>query len=67
VNDRNTVERAFELARSGAGRDINEIRLKLKQEGHDSVDAHLGSGALRRQLRDICAEAAQAHTGAKGP
>lgn len=57
MNETNVIERAFELARSGACRDINDIRLILKSEGHDLVDSHLSSGVLRQQLKDICVEA----------
>ena len=51
-----TVERAFELARSGSYRTIDEIARRLKQEQLDNVDAHLGGTSIRKDLRQICAE-----------
>lgn len=45
-----TVERAFELARSGACKTILEIRSQLKRERYGSVDGHLDGPVLRRQL-----------------
>lgn len=50
------IERAFELARSGDCASIEEIRSQLKRESHASVDSHLGSPLLGRQLRKLCAE-----------
>ncbi|HEX8527686.1 hypothetical protein [Allosphingosinicella sp.] len=51
-----TIERAFELARSGSYRTIDEIARRLKQEQLDNVDAHLGGTSIRKELRQICAE-----------
>jgi hypothetical protein len=45
-----TIERAFELARSGACKTILEIRSQLKRERYGSVDSHLEGPVLRRQL-----------------
>jgi hypothetical protein len=58
-----TVERAFELARSGSFRTIEDIGRQLKQEQRDSVDAHLSGGSIRKDLRQICAETRTARTG----
>jgi hypothetical protein len=58
-----TVERAFELARTGSYRTIEEIGRQLKQERRDSVDAHLSGGSIRKDLRQICAESRTARTG----
>lgn len=52
-----TVERAFQLAQSGACRTVNEIAIRLKQERHDVVDAHLAGQSIRRELRRLCANA----------
>lgn len=52
-----TLERAFVLARSGTCANINDIRLKLRAERFDQVDAHLAGPSLARQLRALCAEA----------
>jgi hypothetical protein len=51
-----TVERAYELARSGSCRTIEEIARQLKSERQEAVDAHLGGSSIRRDLRQICAE-----------
>jgi len=51
-----TIERAFELARSGSCRSIEEIAHRLKQEQAENVDAHLGGTSIRKDLRQACAE-----------
>jgi hypothetical protein len=55
LNQQTTLERAFELAKSGDCLTISEIRSKLKKEQRDSVDAHLAGPALQRQLRTLLA------------
>lgn len=52
-----TLERAFALARSGRYATVNDIRLQLRAERFDQVDAHLAGPALARQLRELCIEA----------
>ena len=52
-----TLERAFALARSGTCLSVQDIRLKLKQERFDTVEAHLSGHAITRQLRALCDEA----------
>jgi len=52
-----TLERAFALARSGSCASVNDIRLRLKAERFDQVDAHLAGPAIARQLRELCLEA----------
>ena len=49
-----TLERAFELARSGECASTSEIRQRLKRERYDSVDAHLQGPSITRQLRLLC-------------
>lgn len=52
------IERAFELADSGSIANIDQLVRSLKQEGFESVDAHLRcSPSLHRQLRSKCAAA----------
>jgi hypothetical protein len=53
-----TLERAFALARSGACANVNDIRLTLKRERFDQVEAHLAGMSITKQLRTLC-EAAQ--------
>ncbi len=55
-----TLERAFELARSGECASTSDIRLRLKRERHDQVEAHLQGAAISRQLRLLCEEARRA-------
>jgi hypothetical protein len=57
TNTPTTLERAFALARSGEHATVSEIRLALKRERYDQVEAHLQGGAITRQLRQLCAEA----------
>jgi hypothetical protein len=52
-----TVERAFDLARSGACSDVAEIISQLKRERCDAVEANLTGPSIRRQLRKLCLEA----------
>lgn len=52
-----TVERAFELARSGSCASVQDIRRRLKSEGHDQVEAHLAGPSLGKQLRRLCEDA----------
>ena len=54
-----TLERAFALARSGSCASVQDIRLTLKRERFDNVEAHLAGPSLARQLRALC-EAARA-------
>jgi hypothetical protein len=51
-----TVERAFELARAGSCRTIEEIAAQLKLENLEAVDAHLFGSSIRKELRQACAE-----------
>ncbi len=45
-----TVERAFELARSGACRTVGDIRQQLKQEGYSGYEEHLAGVSIKKQL-----------------
>jgi hypothetical protein len=55
--NKTTIERAFELARSGECKTINEIRSRLKAEGYNQ---NLIEGrTLLLQLRTIMAEASR--------
>lgn len=50
-----SVERAFELARSGNARDVEAIRRQVAREGYDGE--HIYGLALSRQLRVLINEA----------
>lgn len=52
-----TVERAYQLARSGRCRSVGDIRAELKREGLGAVDSHLAGPSLRRELSRLCLEA----------
>ena len=47
-----TLERAFDLARSGDYASVSEIRTKLKSEGYSL--SQLEGPTLLRQLRELC-------------
>ena len=55
-----TLERAFALARSGSCASVAEIRMMLKRERYDQVEAHLAGPSLSRQLRALCEKARSA-------
>jgi hypothetical protein len=63
MNTPTTLERAFALARSGTCASVNDIRIRLKAERYDNVDAHLAGHSIARQLRMLCAEAAPSRAG----
>ncbi|HEX8308955.1 MAG TPA: hypothetical protein VF645_11130 [Allosphingosinicella sp.] len=48
-----TIERAFELARSGQCDNLPAIVATLKGERHESVDAHLAGPSIRKDLRRV--------------
>jgi hypothetical protein len=50
-----TVERAFELARSGKYLSVDEVRRQLRTEGSTDVQAHLGGSSIVKQLRQAIA------------
>lgn len=49
-----TIERAYELARSGPCANVDEIRAQLKRERFESVDGHLHGSMITGQLRALC-------------
>jgi hypothetical protein len=51
-----TLERAYELARSGACRTVGDIKAKLQAEGHERVQDRLYGGSLTSALRKLCVE-----------
>jgi hypothetical protein len=56
MNGRPTsLERAFELARSGTCADLNQVRRRLKAEGR--TDREIEGPALMRQIRELCLQA----------
>jgi len=49
-----TVERAYELARSGSCGTVDDIRRALTAERYPSVQAHLAGPSIRRALLALC-------------
>ncbi|MDQ2892152.1 MAG: hypothetical protein M3R64_03550 [Pseudomonadota bacterium] len=52
-----TIERAYQLARSGSCSNVDDVRRTLLAEGHDSVVAHLSGPTIRRALAALCKSA----------
>lgn len=48
------LERAYDLARSGACATVKEIKARLKAEGYEHVNSHLDGVGIRNALRDLC-------------
>lgn len=49
----NVVERAFEIARDGSARSLEDIKRKLASEKFTGIDSHLAGPALRKQLKAL--------------
>lgn len=49
-----TLERAYELARSGECRTVGEIKTRLQAEGHERVQDRLYGGSLTSALKKLC-------------
>ena len=49
-----TLERAYELARSGECRTVGDIKTRLQQEGHERVQDRLYGGSQTSALRKLC-------------
>ncbi|TPG13674.1 hypothetical protein [Sphingomonas oligophenolica] len=54
-----TIERAYQLARSGSCGSVDDVRRSLVAEGHDSVLAHLSGPTIRRALAALCKSAVE--------
>jgi len=52
-----TIERAYELAKSGEVRTVSQIRERLRTEGYSDAPAHLTSLTLTAELRRLIAAA----------
>jgi hypothetical protein len=57
VIEHGAIERAFELARTGGCRTMDELRKRLSRESYIAVDAHLAGASIRRQLKALMREA----------
>jgi hypothetical protein len=63
-DDQTTVERAFELARMGSFRAVEEIIRQLNKEGFADPAGQLSGKSVRKQLRGIMKAAQQLSEGA---
>jgi hypothetical protein len=65
MNQRTIIERAYELARSGACRGSSEVRLALKADDYSNADInqHLRGPTLIKQLNRLCREARASRAG----
>jgi hypothetical protein len=52
-----TVERAYELARSGEYGGVSEIKARLRAEGLRDVEGQLYGRSIGTDLRRLCTEA----------
>ena len=50
------IERAFQIARSGECRNVQEVRRRLSREGYEAADAHLSGKLIREQLAALIAQ-----------
>lgn len=57
ANSLTTLERAFQLARTGEFAGASQIRLKLTADGYSGVNLHIAGTSLVRQLNRICRDA----------
>jgi hypothetical protein len=51
-----TLERAYDLARSGSCRTVGDIKTRLQAEGYEGVKDRLYGASLTAALRKLCAE-----------
>jgi hypothetical protein len=57
-----TIKRAFEIAASGECTTLEELKKRLKQDGHFSVEEHLAGSSIRKQLNALIADARRSHS-----
>jgi hypothetical protein len=62
-----TIERAYELARSGRAPDVARLKQLLKADGCRAVDALLAPRSIRGHLEAICAATYPAAAAANSP
>lgn len=61
MNTAGTVQRAFDLARTGTFGTVEETRAQLRTEDHFYVEEHLRGLTVRRQLKAAIRDARQPH------
>ena len=52
-----TVERAYQLAKSGECANVTQIKERLKSEGYSDIAGQLYGSAINGDLRRFCVEA----------
>jgi hypothetical protein len=52
---KSTIERAYELARSGTIPDLPSLKLRLEADGYRAIEPLLAPQGIRGHLRAICA------------
>jgi hypothetical protein len=57
MSEKTTLERAFELARSGECEALWQVRLRLTAEGYQGVNTQTSGKALALQINRLCREA----------
>ena len=57
-----TIERAYQLARSGECATVSEIKSKLRSEGYGDVAGQLYGPTIQRSLRQLCTAAQEPAT-----
>ncbi len=63
---RTTLERAYELARSGECVSLTAVKARLKAEGYHDADRQLYGPALGKALRQLCETTGRAKAEARG-
>lgn len=49
-----TIERAYQLAKSGSCRTVSDVKDGLRSEGYANVQDHLHGPTIARALRSLC-------------
>ncbi|WP_298688506.1 hypothetical protein [uncultured Sphingomonas sp.] len=49
----NTIERAYQIAKSGRCVELKDVRRQLIQEGYEGVEAHLSGSSIKRELQAL--------------
>jgi hypothetical protein len=57
IAQRTTLERAYDLAKTGDCSGVSEIKARLKAEGYGAVDAELYGPTVSTALRRLCVAA----------
>lgn len=58
-----TIERAYQLARSGECATVGAIKDRLKAEGFSDIAGQLYGPTIQRALRELCAASRRAEAG----